>query len=92
MPQDIAPVFGMLILMSVPLAIILSRHQQKMAKILQGEATQNNESQQIRSELNSLRQDMRSLALSVELLRDEVKSSSQIESRIQDSNRGSNID
>lgn len=80
--HDIGPVFGMLILMSVPLAIILSRHQQKMAKILHGEAAQNNESQQIRSELNSLRQDVSSLALSVELLRDEVKTSAQLENRM----------
>lgn len=82
MPPDIAPVFGMMIVMSVPLAIILSRHQQKMAKIIHGEQMQAQDQLQMRNEMNGLRQDVRNLSLSVELLRDELRTVQKIDERL----------
>ena len=80
--------FGVLVpivALSIPLVKILSRHQTQMAQIIHGQSQQNasaNETSELKEEVRQLRELMHQQTIALDNLRDEVKSSHNLQVRV----------
>jgi hypothetical protein len=83
--DDLFPMLLGAIMLLIPIIAILTNHQQKMARLLREDQNQfrnSNESNQLRAELADLRHRIDSLTLSIEQMRDEQRTSGDVERRI----------
>ena len=79
-PQEIIPLVAIVFTMMIPISIVLTRHQQKMTMLMrQDHAPQQNshDLQAVQYEVQQLKTMVASIAMSVDDLRNEVKSQSQ---------------
>ena len=69
----------------IPIIAILTSHQQKMASMIHGrqvESTDNNRTQGLEDEVRRLQATVNSLTLTVESLRDDLKVTQELSSRV----------
>ncbi len=69
----------------IPIIAILTSHQQKMASMIHGrqvESTDNNRTQALEDEVRRLQATVNSLTLTVESLRDDLKVTQELSSRV----------
>lgn len=83
--KDFAPMVASVFVMLIPIIAILTRHQQKMTLLMR----QENHPQQNNSDLYSLQYEVQQLkstvsdlAMSVDSLRNDIKSNSQLQERV----------
>ena len=83
--NDFAPMVASIFIMLIPITVILTRHQQKMAAIMRQDHVSQHEYhdlQTVQFEVQQLKTMVASIAMSVDDLKNEVKSNSQLQERV----------
>jgi hypothetical protein len=84
--KDIAPVIALVGSLMIPVIVILTRHQQKMTLLIRQDAlnAQNSSGdlQSIQYDVQQLKSMVATLAMSVDTLKDEVRSTNSIQDRV----------
>ena len=79
-PQEIIPLVAIVFTMMIPISIVLTRHQQKMTMLMRQDHSplqNSHDLQAVQYEVQQLKTMVASIAMSVDDLRNEVKSQSQ---------------
>ncbi|MEI7984823.1 MAG: hypothetical protein WCI55_04270 [Armatimonadota bacterium] len=84
--KDIAPVIALFATLLIPITVILTRHQQKMTLLMHRDSLQqpqgNSEILAVHYEVQQLKSMVSSLSMSVETLRDEIRSNQSVQDRV----------
>ena len=83
MGKDFAPMIASIFVMMIPIVAILTRHQQKMTMLMrQDQQPLNPDLYALQNDVQQLKSMVSSIAMSVDDLKNEVRSNSQLQDRI----------
>lgn len=89
-PDELAPLIAILATFLIPIIVILTRHQQKMTLLMRQEnqpvLNNNNDILAVQYEIQQLKSMVSTLAMSVDSLKDEVRTSSSLQERVNSGN------
>ncbi len=83
MDPEIFAVAIPIVFLMIPIVAILTNHQRKMAEIIHRDRSNSGSDEALMREIQSLRHQMNQLTLSVDSLKDEVRTSQSVQERIE---------
>lgn len=83
-PEMLIPLAAVMLIFGIPIIVILTNHQRKMAELIHGKQAQlpGQDLAPIYHELKNLRDSVNSVAMNVDSLRSEVKAQGQLSDRL----------
>jgi hypothetical protein len=83
-PEMLIPLAAVMLIFGIPIIVILTNHQRKMAELIHGKQSQlpGQDMSPIYHELKSLRDSVNSLSMNVDSLRGEVRAQGELSDRL----------
>ena len=83
-PEVLIPLAAVMLIFGIPIIVILTNHQRKMAELIHGKQSQlpGQDMSPIYHELKSLRDSVNSLSMNVDSLRGEVRAQGELSDRL----------